>query len=41
MIGWALCFELIFCIILYDTLFFFCTIKGGEQGVSQIHSLVR
>ena len=38
------CLELNFCIImLYDTLYFFLAKKqgrGGEEGVSQIYSLV-
>jgi len=37
MIGWALCFELNFCIILYYTLFFFFfTIKGGRRGCHRL-----
>jgi len=41
MIGWALCFEPNFCIILYDTSFSFFRKKrgaGGEEGVSQIYA---
>jgi len=36
MIGWALCFELNFCIILYPTLFFFFHNKGGRRGCHRL-----
>jgi len=41
MVGWALCFELNFCIIiLYDTApFIFHKKKGGEDGVSQTYTV--
>jgi len=41
MISWALCFELNFYIIMYDSvLFLFRKTKGGgDEGVSQVYTV--
>ena len=41
MIGWAPCFELNFCIILYDSMFFFSQKKGEGEGMRGYYKYIQ